>query len=123
MPAGQARFETLGAQVLELMPGEARRTLLYAEFDVGFVSASLFHEMDGALYYVDTTPALTDELFRLQALFEPDVKAFEFEIRDRAFDARFTYPDGFDSELTKPSRTRIVLKKVFGTDSVVYPQS
>ena len=111
------------------VPEDARKILLYVEFiDDGVISTSLFYDLEsGVLHYADPGAAFLDidraidkELFRMQDLFGPDVKAIEFEIQGDRFSNRFAYADEFDAVAGKPARTDAVLRRCFGHCSAQY---
>ena len=115
MATEDARFEELGQLVCAHVPTRVRRILLYVEFDDGVVAPSLFYDLDsGALHDVISLREITEELFRLQEILGPDVKAMEFEVNGDNFSARFAYADNFDPEGDTEERTDAVLQRVFG---------
>ena len=121
MAIKDARYEDLGQIVVDLVPGEARRILLYVEFEDGVISPSLFYELNGEVHYVFSDEPLTNELIRLQDIFGPDVKAMEFELNGDNFSTRFVYADQFDAEADTTARGDAALQKCFGHASAHYP--
>jgi hypothetical protein len=125
MAVMEARYETLGQAVADLVPPDTRRALLYVEFDDGVISTALFYELNSDVHYVFADDGLTAELIRLQEVFGPEVKAVEFELelreQDAGFRVRFTYADNFDATADTEARTDAVLMKYFGHTSAHYP--
>jgi hypothetical protein len=114
----QARFENLGQSVVDLVPNDAGKILLYVEFDDGVIGPSLFYKLDGDLRYVEDVDSLFDELQVLQDLFGPEVRVMEFELEGSKFITAFTYDEEFDDSADTLSRRALVLKRHFGHSEV-----
>ena len=112
------RFDKLGQLVVDSMPMESDKALLYAELEPGVVLVSLFCESDGEIYYTDPSDGLFDEVESLQDQLGPDVLAFEFELVGEQFKTTFTYADQFDKKAGDSGRRNIVLMKRFGRSEV-----
>lgn len=129
------RTEHLLNEIGQLVVADAERpladTLLYAQVDTNFVSASIFEDRGDHILYRDYDPdRLTYALLELWAVAEPGKRweEIEYVIRGNAFQASFTYPEDVgpsdeDEEGNyKPfARRDSIVAKHFGDKPITYP--
>ena len=120
MGVEQARFETLVELLNASVANGWAKMLLYVELEDGVVSPALFYEIDGALHQHLTEAEVHDELFWLQEVFGPSVRAFELEFDRNRFDARFFYADKFDEGIDPGARIEAAALRCFGHTNILY---
>ena len=114
MAVEQARLDNLGQLIVDLIPNDAGKILLYVEFDDGVIGPSLFYTLGSDLRYVERPDPLFDELRALQHVFGPEVRAMELVLLGSNINSSFTYEEEFDHSADRLSREDLVLKKHFG---------
>jgi hypothetical protein len=129
------RTERLLNEIGQLLAENAERpiadTLLYAQVDTNFVSASIFEDRGDHIVYREYDPIqLTYTLLELWNIAAPEKRWAEIEyvIRGNAFEASFNYPEdiGPDDEDEngdyKPfARRDSIVARHFGRKPIVYP--
>lgn len=109
------------ADILEHHPDGA---YLYAEMDEGYCEAGVFYDEGEHVVYYGPSDELFNALHELWEFAEADKKwaVLHYEVKNGAFDARFSYPDQIDPVEAGFERRERALYERYGDKPVIYPE-
>jgi hypothetical protein len=114
----------IGQHLADILEHRPDGTYMYAEVSAGSCDAGVFYDEGEQVFYYDPSDELLDALFDLWELAEADKKwaVLHYEVKEGAFDARFSYPDQIDPEESIVERRGRALQERYGDKPVIYPE-
>ncbi len=114
----------IGQHLADILEHHPDGTYLYAEMDEGYCEAGVFYDEGEQVVYYGPSGELFNALHELWEFAEADKKwaVLHYEVKEGAFDARFSYPDQIDPEEAGFERRGRALHERYGDKPVIYPE-